>query len=387
MQVVIVGGGFGGVKAALELSKRQIGKIILISDESYFLHHATLYATATGRNYAESVIPLNVIFANHPNVEIVQDFITAIDPQRRLISSGQRDYYYDKLILSLGTVTTHSAIPGLKKHAFGIKSLEDLKEFQDHIHEEVVRRKLDKEYFVIGGGQTGVELAAALTTYLKDLKQMYRLKNTASKVVLVEAGPRLVPNLSKTASKQVAAQLRRLGVKIIKNRKVEALDNDSITIDGKEYATTTALWTSGTVNNPFYKQNAEYFKFAANGRIDVNPYLEALDNVYVIGDNNSIAPRQMALPAMRQAQHVVKNITRLATNRPQLPYRFRSVPIGIPLSDQWGYVEWHGLYVAGRIGAWARRKMELYSYKQLLPKRLARSLWNARSLHHADDDF
>ncbi len=68
MHVVVVGGGFGGVKAALELSKRQIGKITLISDHSYFLHHATLYATATGQSTEESVIPLNVIFAKHPNV-------------------------------------------------------------------------------------------------------------------------------------------------------------------------------------------------------------------------------------------------------------------------------------------------------------------------------
>ena len=67
MHVVVVGGGFGGIKAALELSKRQIGKITLISDESYFLHHATLYATATGKSTEESVIPLNVIFA-HQNV-------------------------------------------------------------------------------------------------------------------------------------------------------------------------------------------------------------------------------------------------------------------------------------------------------------------------------
>ncbi len=80
MHVVVVGSGFGGVKAALELSKRQIGKITLITDKSYFLHHATLYATATGKSTEESVIPLNVIFADHPNVKIVEDTITGLDP-------------------------------------------------------------------------------------------------------------------------------------------------------------------------------------------------------------------------------------------------------------------------------------------------------------------
>src|SRR5690349_8560671 len=100
MHVVVVGGGFGGVKAALELSKRQIGKVTLISDQPYFLHHATLYATATGKSDEESVIPLNVIFAKHPNVEIIQDKIEHLDPSRKLISSKKRDYHYDKLVLA-----------------------------------------------------------------------------------------------------------------------------------------------------------------------------------------------------------------------------------------------------------------------------------------------
>ena len=83
MNVTVVGGGFAGVKAALELSKRQVGKITLVSDEPYFLHHATLYATATGKNIAESVIPLKDIFAGYNNVTIVQDKISSIDPDRK----------------------------------------------------------------------------------------------------------------------------------------------------------------------------------------------------------------------------------------------------------------------------------------------------------------
>lgn len=387
MHVVVVGGGFGGVKAALELSKRQIGKVTLISNEPYFLHHATLYATATGKNYAESVIPLNVIFAEHPNVEIVEDYITSFDPRRHLISSKKKDYHYDKLVLALGSVTTYFGIPGLAEHGFGIKSLEDIKKFQEHIHDEVVHKKLDQNYFVIGAGQTGVELAAALNTYLRSLKTLYRLKNTDSKVTLVEAASEILPNLSKTASQKVAAQLKKQGIKILTNHKVQSLKGDHITVDGKLYPTTTAIWTSGVKNNPFFTEHAEYFHLAKNGHVNVNPYLEAMEDVYVIGDNNTVKHSHMAVPAMQQAKHVAKNIARVATKQPQLKYRSHSVPIGIPVGDRWGYVEWYGIYAAGRTGSFIRRLMELHGYKQLVPTKIAIPLWRAHDLHHVDDEF
>jgi NADH dehydrogenase len=379
MHVVVVGGGFGGVKAALELSKKQIGKVTLISDESYFLHHATLYATATGKSLAESVIPLKTIFAEHPNVEIIQDKVTSFDPNRHLVT-GKKDYHYDKLVLALGSVTTYFGIKGMHEHAYGIKSLDQIKEFQEHIHDELVHQKLDKDYFVIGAGSTGVEMAAALNEYLKQLKMMFKLKQTASRVTLVEAAPRILPNYSSTASAKIAHQLKSQGVKILTGHKVSALENDRLIVGDRAYETTTAIWTSGVANNPFFKHNAEYFHLASDGRVNVNPYLEALDDVYVIGDNNTVKYSGTAWPTLKQAKHVTKNITRLATNRHQLHFRPTSAPLGIPLSSKWGYTEWLGLYVAGKTGAFARRLMELYGYCQLLPFRKAVPVWRAHEL-------
>ena len=379
MHVVVVGGGFGGVKAALELSKKQIGRITLISDQTYFLHHATLYATATGKNFAESVVPLNTIFANHPNVEIVLDKITSFDPKRRLIS-GKKDYHYDKLILALGSVTTYFDIKGMKEHSYGIKSVNQIKDFHEHIHEELVHQKLDKEYFVIGAGSTGVEMATALNDYLKQLITTYRLKQTASKVTLVEAAHRITPHLSKTASNKITLQLNKHGVKVLTNHRVGALEDNRIIIDGKSHLTTTAIWTSGVANNPFFKHNAENFQLADDGRVNVNPYLEALNDVYVIGDNNSVAYSGTAWPTFKQAKHVANNITRLATKRSQESFRPTSAPSGIPLSSKWGYVEWHGMYVTGRSGAFARRLMELYGYCQILPFNQAIPVWRAHEL-------
>jgi NADH dehydrogenase len=379
MHVVVVGGGFGGVKAALELSKKQIGRITLISDESYFLHHATLYATATGKNLAESVVPLSTIFANHPNVKLIQDKVVSFDPKRHLIS-GKKDYHYDKLVLSLGSVTTYFNIKGMEQHAYGIKNIDQIKDFHEHIHEELVQQKLDKEYFVIGAGSTGVEMAAALNDYLKQLITTYRLKQTASKVTLVEAAPRIVPHLSKTASNKITKQLQIQGINVRANCKVSALEDDKIIINGKSHPTTTAIWTSGVANNSFYKHNAVNFQLANDGRVNVNTYLEALTDVYVIGDNNTVAFSGTAWPTLKQAKHVANNITRLATKRPQERFRPTSSPWGIPLGPKWGYVEWHGVYVSGKSGALARRLMELYGYCQLLPFNKAIPVWRAHEL-------
>jgi NADH dehydrogenase len=384
MHVVVVGGGFGGVKTALELSKKQIGKITLISDESYFLHHATLYATATGKSFEESVIPLNVIFAEHPNVEIVKDKITAFDPSRHLIT-GRKDYHYDKLVLALGSVTTYFDIKGMKEYAYGIKNIDQIKGFHEHIHDELVQQKLDKDYFIIGAGSTGVEMASALNDYLKHLKTIYRLKQTASKVTVVEAASRVVPHLSKTASAKIAQQLKKQGIRVLVNHRVSAIDDDDIVINGKSYPTTTAIWTSGVANNPFYEQNNEFFHLSPNGRVNVNPYLEALKDVYVIGDNNTVKHSGTAWPALKQAKHVANNITRTATKRPQRHFYPSSSPAGIPLGSKWGYVEWHGMYVSGKTGAFFRRLIELYGYCQLLPFKQAVPIWRAHELEAVEE--
>lgn len=384
MNVVVVGGGFAGVKAAIELSKRQVGKITLVSDVPYFLHHATLYATATGKNTAESVIYLQDIFSDYPNVTVVQDTITRIDPQRRLVISDKTHYKYDEVILAMGSVTTYFGISGMDQHAYGIKSLDEIKRFQDHIHTEVIQKKLDREYFVIGAGPTGVELAGALQEYLAYLVKTYRLKNNRSKVTIVEAAPRIIPRSSNTAAKIVSKRLKKMGVKVLVNHKVEALSEDSISIEGRVVPTTTAVWTSGVANNPFFKTNADSFHLAPNGRVDVNTYLEAIPHVYVIGDNNTVKYSGTAWPAMAQAKYVAKHLSKIVTKRPLTPFHPRSVMSGLPVGEKWGYVEWMNVYVAGRAGFYVRRWMELYGYHQLVSFHKSLAVWRAHDIPQID---
>lgn len=385
MHTVIVGGGFAGVKAALEISKRGLGTVTLISDEDHFLHHATLYATATGKNMAESVVPLSEIFAGNTRVTVVHDRLISVDPARRLAVCDKTSYKYSKLILAIGSVTTYFGIKGVARHAYGIKTLEEVKEFNSHIKSEVIKnRRLDRNYVIVGAGATGVELAGALHEYLEHLSIVHQVPRPRIKITLVEAAPRILPRLSKAASRVVRKRLTSLGVTVLTNHKVEQLNKDFITIDNKKVPTETAVWTSGVANNPFFSEHSDLFHLAPNGRVDVNQYLEATRDIFVIGDNNTVKHSGMAWPALRQATFVAQHLARVRAKRPLIAFRPVAPPSGIPVGEKWSYVEWHGIYIAGVIGHWIRRRMELHGYKQLIPGPLAIAAWRAHEIPEID---
>lgn len=385
MHTVIVGGGFAGVKAALEIGKKQLGKVTLISDVPYFLHHATLYATATGKSNAESVIPLSEIFAEYHNVTVVLDSMSDLDTRRKLVIGVKKHYSYDTLIIAIGSVTTFFNINGLAKHAFGIKSLREVSNFNDHIKDDIANGKhLDKNYFVIGAGPTGVELAGALHEYLTHLKAINHIPHDKIKVTLVEAAPSILPRASKTAQRIVGKRLRGLGIRVLTSHKVESLDESFITIDGKKVPTETAIWTSGVANHPFFTTHTDLFDLGRTGRVEVDHYLRTRSGIYVIGDNNTVKFSGMAWPAFDQAEFVASHIARVIARRPLKAFSPKQPPSGLPVGNHWGYVEWRGIYVAGLTGFAARRLMELYGYLKLVRPGKAIATWRAHDIDQID---
>lgn len=381
MHTVIIGGGFAGVKAALELSKKNIGNITLVSDEDHFLHHATLYATATGKSMAESVVPLKELFAGNERVNVVKDSLITIDAKRKLAVGKKTDYHYDNLIIAIGSVTNYFGIDGVQKHAYGIRTLNEVKEFNQHIKHEIITDKhLDKNYVIVGGGPTGIELAGALVSYLERLAIVHEVSRAKVRVTLVEAGPRILPRMSNTASKIVSRRLKALGVEVKVNQAVEALTKDTVSISGKKVPSETVVWTSGVANHPFFKALPDYFTLAPNGRVEVDQHLQAYKNIYVLGDNNTAKYSGMAWPALAQAEFIANHFARIARKRPTAAFRPSLPPSGIPVGENWAYVEWHGVYAAGRTGHLIRRRMELYGYKQLLPRDVAVAAWRAHDI-------
>lgn len=385
MHTVIVGGGFAGVKAALELSKKNIGKVTLVSNEPYFLHHATLYATATGRAKQESVASLKDIFETHANVTVVHDSMKSIDVTRQLVIGDRKSYKYDNLIIAIGMVTTFFNIEGMAAHSFGIKTLDEVREFKQHLHEELsTDRHLDKNYVIVGAGPTGVELAGALKVYLERIARAHHIKRARAHVTLVEAAPRILPRSSKTASRKVQKRLEDMGIKVLTNHKVNALDDDYILIDGKKTPTKTVVWTSGVANHPFFSKHTDIFELSPNGRVVVDEHLQAHDNIYVIGDNAATKNSGLAWTALSNAKFVADHLARKYSDRHLPAAPDKAPPSGIPVGESWAYVEWKGMYLAGRFGHYARRMIELYGYNALLPYSESIVAWRAHNIFEED---
>jgi NADH dehydrogenase FAD-containing subunit len=180
--------------------------------------------------------------------------------------------------------------------------------------------------------------------------------------------------------------LKKLRVHVELNKKVEEETADSLIVSGKPIKSHTVIWTSGVANNPFFTSHGDVFSLQKNGRVEVDKYLEALPNVYVVGDSNNVAFSGMAWPAMKQATFVAKHLTRLASKRPTFAYRPHAVLSGLPVGHNWGYVEKYGIYVAGRPGYTVRRWMELYGYHQLMPFSMARAIWHAHDISEVHED-
>ena len=182
MNILIVGGGFAGIRAALELSRDAKNSITLISDKPDFQYYPTLYSSATGRSHLESWAPLGEVFGDSKNVKVYIDTIEQIDGEKKTVQgSSGTVYHYSTLIMAIGVVTTYFNIPGLETYAYGIKSEEEIRRLKQRLFIDIAeKRQLDKNYVIIGAGPTGVELSAALGTYIRRLCRHYGVSKYGS---------------------------------------------------------------------------------------------------------------------------------------------------------------------------------------------------------------
>lgn len=379
MNVVIIGGGFAGVKTALELSKDKKLKVTLISDRDHFLFYPALYSTATGRSRKQSILPLTKLFSD-TNVTVIQDTVISVDAVRRIIVTNDHQIRYDRAVFALGVVTSYFGISGLDTYSYSIKSAHEIDRFKKHLHEEMTNDKhLDKNYIIVGAGPTGVELAAALANYLKKITKAHSIKHSKIRLSLVEAAPRVLPRMSEQASSAVEARLKRLGVRVMTNKKVESEDDDSIIISGKDIPSKTVVWTSGVSNHPFFSEHADVFKLAKNGRVEVDPHLKADEHIYVVGDNASTPYTGLAQTAIYDGIFVARAIRAEAYDKPLPAYTPKKQPVVIPVGDNWAILEYGSIRVTGWPASLIRRAADLIGYMDFFPISKAIKLWSTES--------
>jgi NADH dehydrogenase len=378
MQITIVGGGFGGVKAALELSKNKHARITVITDKPYFQYYPSLYATATGETHLQSWIALGEIFAGHDNIHIVIDPVVKIDKASKTVTGTSGTVYtYGKLILALGSVTTYFGIPGLDNYAYGIKSQDEISRLKQHLLEQFSKENgADKDFLIVGAGPTGVELASALGSYLKNLKEKYKQHQPRITISIIEAAPRVLPRMSEKASALVAARLKKLGVHVELNKKVEEQTADSLIVSGKPIKSHTVIWTSGVANNPFFANNADQFELSPNRKVVVDAHLRSGHDVYVIGDNAFTQWSGLAQTALHDGIFVAKHILGKSNKK----YEAKLPPVVVPVGKNWAIFEYKKLRAGGWIGARIRSAADFVGYSDMLPFGQALGVWRAQKI-------
>lgn len=375
-RIVIVGGGFGGIKVALELAEDPRFNITLISDHPDFRVYPTLYHTATGGSRRVASIPLTEIFAGK-HINIIQDSVVSLDRQARTVTTAvNHTVSYEALVLALGVQTNYFNIEGLPEYSFGIKTLAEAERLKAHLHQQMLDDKRpDLNYVVIGGGPTGIELAGALPSYLKRIATRHGLPKRAIHVDLVEAAPRLVPRMPKDVSRRIARHLRHIGVHVELNKAVQAQTADALMVNNKPIRSHTVIWTAGVTNSPFFASQG--FQLAPNKKVRVDQFLQSEPGIYVIGDNADTPYSGLAQVALGDGEFVAHNLIRLANKLEPIPYRAKKPVYAMPAGPKWAAVLWGKFRIYGRLGWWLRSLADLVAYHDYEPWHLATRRWLA----------
>ena len=314
--VLIIGGGFAGINAARALKHSNV-EIILVDRRNHHLFQPLLYQVATAViSPAEIAAPLRQLEERQNNLSVVLAEITGIDLQARAVEAqveggGKRSHNFDYLIVATGAQSTYFGHDEFAEFAPSLKTLTDAEAMRAKIlrayevaasTEDPFERSRQMTFAVVGGGPTGVELAASLATMAREtLRGNFRsIDPSQSKIVLIEAGKRILPQFHESLAVKAQEHLERLGVQVLTNASVEHIDEQGVVIGGNRVECATVLWGAGVTASPILKMlGAETDR---GGRVIVDPNLRVPGNrnVFVVGDAASIVQDGRPLPGVAQ---------------------------------------------------------------------------------------
>ncbi len=370
--MLIVGGGFAGVKAALELAEDDRFVVTLLSDQPYLRYYPTLYHTATGGKNANSNIPLAKLFESR-RIKLAHGRASTLDRKAKTIATETGQVYeYDTLVLALGVITNYFGIDGLAEFSYGIKSIADANRLKAHLHQQLIDDgKPDLNYVIIGAGPSGIELAGVLPSYLREIMHKHGIERRRVHIDLIEAMPRLLPRLPRDTSRMVERQLKRLGIKLYTGQAVQGETADELLVNGKPIRSHTVIWTAGVTNNPFFKANN--FALTSRGKVSIDAYLQAEDNIFVIGDNANTPFSGMAQTAVVDGAFLAHNLQRRAGGKDFRSYKVKKPITVIPAGPRWAAVLWGNVRLYGWLGSVLRELGDLRGFLdyESIPEALA----------------
>jgi NADH dehydrogenase len=340
-RVVIVGAGFAGLTVAKRLAKAP-ADIILIDKENYHLFQPLLYQVATaGLSPADIAWPIRSLVRDQRNTRVLLGEVTGVDHVRKRVNMGDRNIAYDVLVLATGATHGYFGNDSWAAHAPGLKTIDDATAIRRRLLLAFERAEMESDarqlerlltIVIVGGGPTGVEMAGAVVELArKVLATDFRaIDPQQMRVMLLEAGPRLLPSFPESLSRYAEKTLRRLGVDVRLEHAVTHCGATGVTLGDEDVSAGTMIWAAGVAASPA----ADWLAVAGDraGRVLVGPDLRphGLDDVFIIGDTalaHDVAGEPLpgiAPVAKQQGAYVADVIKAHLTGKPELaPFRYR----------------------------------------------------------------
>jgi NADH dehydrogenase len=367
--VVIIGGGFGGLRAARALATAPV-RITLIDRRNYHLFQPLLYQVASaGLAPEEIAYPLRGIFRHQRNLTFVMAEVRQINLNERTLLTSAGPIAYDYLILATGSATNTFGLRNVAKYGFGLKDIDEALAIRNHVlrrfelatqQADPAERQAMLTFAIVGGGPTGIEYAGALAELIRlVLRKDYPTLNLSqARVVLLEATDRLLGNLPPDLDQAAQKALRQKGVEVWLGAQVRDYDGQRIYLaDGRILPAQTLIWAAGVQATELVQTLP--LALGSQKRVRVLPTLQTpgYPQVFVIGDAAYLEdehgqPLPMMAPvAMQQGEHAARNILRVLRGEPLQPFHYRDLGSMATIGRNQAVAALFGVHLKGFI-AW-----------------------------------
>ena len=348
--VVILGGGFGGLYTAKTLANANVN-LTLIDKRNFHLFQPLLYQVATGTLSPSDISsPLRAVLRKSKNTKVLLGEVNDIDPESQEVILGDRAIPYDTLVVATGANHSYYGHDSWKPMAPGLKTIEDAIEIRRRIFSafEAAEEETDPElrrawltFVIVGAGPTGVELAGALSELAyKTLNEDFRNIDTSeTKILLLQGGDRILPHMAPQLSKVAEVSLHSLGVVTQTNTRVTNIENNVVTFkqgdEVKEIASKTILWAAGVKASSMGQvlANRTGVECDRSGRVIVEPDLtvKGYKNIFIVGDLSNFSHQDgkplpgVAPVAKQEGEYVAKLIQKRLQGQTLPQFRYNDV--------------------------------------------------------------